>query len=56
MVLRTCGIIGSSQLKKLENRLDDRNAYAHPTDLKLTDTMAISFIEDLIHNIILKIK
>lgn len=55
VVLRTCGIIGSSQLKKLKNRLDDRNAYAHPTDLKLTDTMAISFIEDLIHNIILKI-
>ena len=54
-VVRTCGIITSSQLKILEKRLDERNSYAHPTDLELTDTMTIAFIEDLIGNIILKI-
>ncbi len=56
IVIRTCGIITSSQLKILEKCLDERNRYAHPTDLELTDTMTISFIEDLAHNIILKIK
>lgn len=55
-VIRTCGIVTNSQLKILVKRLDERNSYAHPTDLELTDTMTISFIEDLIHNIILKIK
>lgn len=54
-VIRTCGIITSSQLKILEKRLDERNSYAHPTDLELTSTMTISFTEDLIRNIILKI-
>ena len=55
-IIRTCGIISSSQLKILEKHLDERNSYAHPTDLELTDTMTISFIEDLMHNIILKIQ
>lgn len=54
-VIRTCSIVTSSQLKILEKRLDERNSYAHPTDLELTDTITMAFIEDLIGNVILKI-
>jgi hypothetical protein len=54
-VIRTCSIVTSNQLKILEKRLDERNSYAHPTDLELTDTITMAFIEDLIGNVILKI-
>ena len=53
--LRTCGVIGSTKFKILQNSLDERNRYAHPTDVTITDSIATSFIENLVHNIILKI-
>lgn len=56
LTIRTCGIISGSQFNILETRLKERNRYAHPTNLELTDTMVTSFIEDLLHNIVSKIK
>jgi hypothetical protein len=53
--VKTCGIISGSQFNILETRLKERNRYAHPTNLEITDTIATAFLEDLINNIILKI-
>ena len=52
--IRTCGMISGSQYNILETRLNERNRYAHPTNLEITDTIVIAFVEDLISNIILK--
>jgi len=53
--IRSCGVINSTKLKLLENELDARNRYAHPSDVDITETITISFIENLIKNIVLKI-
>ncbi len=53
--IRSCGMISGSQYNILDTRLKERNRYAHPTNLEITDTIAIAFLEDLINNIILKI-
>lgn len=54
LTVRSCGVISGSQYNILETRLKERNRYAHPTNLEITDTIAIAFLEDLINNIILK--
>ena len=55
LTVRSCGMISSSQYNILDARLKERNRYAHPTNLEITDTITIAFLEDLLHNIILKI-
>lgn len=55
-VLRTAKIISKNQNKILEQRLDFRNTYAHASSQTLHETTATSFVEDLIDNIVLKIK
>ena len=53
--IRTCGMVSGSQYSILETRLKERNRYAHPTNLEITDTIAMAFIEDLVNNILLKL-
>lgn len=53
--IRSCGMISNSQYNILDTRLKERNRYAHPTNLEITNTIAVAFLEDLINNIILKI-
>jgi len=55
LTIKTCGMVSGSQYNILDTRLKERNRYAHPTNLEITDTIAIAFLEDLINNIILKI-
>lgn len=56
ITIKTCGMLSRSQHTILETRLKERNRYAHPTNLEITDTITIAFIEDLIHNILFKVK
>jgi len=55
-LLKSTTIISKGRRKLLGEKLGIRNTYAHPTPLTLTDTKTISFIEDLINDIITKIK
>lgn len=55
LTIRTCGMISGSQFNILETRLKERNRYAHPTNLEITDTMVTSFVEDLLYNIVNKV-
>lgn len=55
-LLRDSGIVSKNQFKLLNEKLGIRNTYAHPVTLTLTDSKTISFIEDLINDIITKIK
>lgn len=55
LVLRTLGWISGGQLKILEGKLDFRNSYAHPSTLVLTESMTVSFVEDLMLNVVSKI-
>jgi hypothetical protein len=51
---RTSNIISNDIRKILDTKLGIRNTYAHPSSLKVTETKAIEFIEDLVNNVILK--
>lgn len=55
-LLKNSNIISKGRHKLLDEKLGIRNTYAHPSSLTLTDTKTISFIEDLINDIITKIK
>jgi len=55
-LLKNANIISKGRHKLLDEKLGIRNTYAHPSSLTLTDTKTISFIEDLINDIIIKIK
>jgi len=55
VTIRTCGMLSGSQYNILDTRLKERNRYAHPTNLEVTDTITIAFIEDLINNILFKV-
>ena len=55
-LLKNANIISKGRHKLLDEKLRIRNTYAHPSSLTLTDTKTISFIEDLINDIITKIK
>ena len=55
LTVKTCGTVSGSQFAILENRLKERNRYAHPTNLEITDTIAMAFIEDLVNNVLLKV-
>ncbi|MCH7561143.1 MAG: hypothetical protein IIC67_07235, partial [Thaumarchaeota archaeon] len=55
-ILKNIGSLSKTRHKLLEEKLGIRNTYAHPSSLTLTETKTISFIEDLINDIITKIK
>lgn len=51
---RTSKIISNDIRKILDTKLGIRNTYAHPSNLKVGETKAIEFIDDLVENVILK--
>jgi len=51
---REAKLITGSVFNKLDGRLDERNAAAHPSGVKVTPKAAEAFIEDLVENIVLK--
>jgi hypothetical protein len=53
---RQSRIISNDVRKILEEKLGIRNTYAHPSNMILTESKTIEFIEDLINNIVLKYK
>lgn len=55
-LLKTSSITSKGRHKLLNEKLGIRNTYSHPSSLTLTDTKTVSFIEDLINDIITKIK
>lgn len=55
-ILKILKITTKNQHKLLKEKLDIRNTYAHPNTLTLTDNKTNSFIEDLVNDIITKIK
>ncbi|WP_323755658.1 hypothetical protein [Roseivirga sp.] len=53
---RQSRIISNDVRKILDEKLGIRNTYAHPSNMILTESKAIEFIEDLINNVVLKYK
>ncbi|MCW8965768.1 MAG: hypothetical protein OQK82_03645 [Candidatus Pacearchaeota archaeon] len=53
-ICRSARIISNDIRKILEEKLGIRNTYAHPNDIKIFETKATSFTEDLVENIISK--
>lgn len=51
---RESKIITSSMFKKLETRLDERNAAAHPSGVKTRPKAAETYVEDLVENVLKK--
>lgn len=51
---RVAKIISNDIRKILDTKLGIRNTFAHPSNLKVSETKAIEFIEDLVNNVILK--
>jgi hypothetical protein len=51
---RTAKVITASLYNKLKTRLDERNAAAHPSGIKVTSTVAQAYIDDLVENVLLK--
>ena len=51
---RQAKIITSSVFNKVEARLDERNAAAHPSGVKVGLSVAQAYIEDLVDNVVLK--
>lgn len=54
--LRSANIISNDVRKILDIKLGIRNTYAHPSAVKLLESKAVEFIEDLVNNVILKFK
>lgn len=53
-VCRSAKIINNDIRKILDEKLDIRNTFAHPSDVELHDSKVVNFVEDLIDNVILK--
>lgn len=51
---RSGNIISNDIRKILEIKLGIRNSCAHPSNIKVTESKATEFIEDLINNVVLK--
>jgi hypothetical protein len=51
---RQSKLVTSSVFNKLETRLDERNAAAHPSGVKVGPSVAHAYIEDLVDNVLLK--
>lgn len=54
--LRSANIISNDVRKILDIKLGIRNTYAHPSTVKIVESKALEFIEDLVNNVILKFK
>lgn len=50
-ICRSAGIITNDQRKILEEKLGIRNTAAHPNKIKISESKCISFVEDLVENI-----
>lgn len=55
-IMKTASIITKGQKKLLDEKLGIRNTYAHPSSLTLSESKVNSFVEDLIVDIVSKIK
>jgi uncharacterized protein YcgL (UPF0745 family) len=55
-ICRSSNIISNDIRKILDEKLGIRNSYAHPSNIKVLESKATEFIEDLINNVILKYK
>lgn len=53
-LLRIAKIISNDTRKILDEKLDFRNTCAHPNTIVIKETKAISFIEDIIENVMVK--
>lgn len=53
---RSANIISNDIRKILDTKLGIRNSYAHPSNIKITESKATEFIEDLVNNVIHKYK
>jgi len=51
---QSAGIIARDVRKLLDEKLSIRNSCAHPSPLEIREAKAVSFIEDLVENFILK--
>ena len=51
---RQARVITSSVSNKLEGRLSERNAAAHPSGVKVGPSVAQAYVEDLVDNVVLK--
>lgn len=53
---RSANIISNDIRKILDTKLGIRNSYAHPSNIKVIESKATEFIEDLVNNVVLKYK
>lgn len=53
-ICRQAKIISNDVRKILDQKLDTRNSSAHPSGIKIANTKAIDFVEDLVENVVLK--
>ncbi|WP_153797004.1 hypothetical protein [Foetidibacter luteolus] len=53
-LLRVAKIVSNDTRKILDEKLDFRNTCAHPNTVVIKETKAISFIEDIIENVVVK--
>jgi hypothetical protein len=53
---RSVNIISNDIRKILDTKLGIRNSYAHPSNIKVIESKATEFIEDLVNNVVLKYK
>lgn len=53
-VCRSSKIINNDVRKILDEKLDIRNTFAHPSDIELHDSKVVNFVEDLVDNVITK--
>lgn len=51
---RTAKIITNDERKILDEKLDIRNSCSHPNNIKISESKATRFLEDLIDNILIK--
>lgn len=55
-VCRSARAISGDVRKILDQKLDTRNTYAHPSSVEIGRTKVVDFIEDLVDNVLLKYK
>jgi len=54
-VCKSANIVSSDVHKVLIEKLGKRNSAAHPSTLKVTQLQAEAFVDDLVHNVVLKL-
>ena len=53
-VCRSAGIVSGDIRKILDQKLETRNTYAHPSSVEIGKTKVVDFIEDLVTNVLIK--